>query len=574
MVLGWHYYGDDSIDEMVVRNVNVEIQVYTAGWATVYTGHESNPTYRMPSHPDSIKVRARVTHSRYEASAWSSVATVKAANVAPTVPSSISVPEAVHSGETITITWGASTDVNNNLSGYETWRAVNGGSSWTQIYQGHACSATDTVPAGTETVRYRVRAYDTKNAFSGWKTSAWVTVLPNTAPTTPAAVTIPETIYGGKSVAVSWTASTDEQGNLEGYVVERSTDGGSTWTQIYQGGELSTTNTVAFGTESVMYRIRAYDSEGLYSGYRNSAQVIVINNTAPTAPGAITVPETVFGGGCVEISWTASMDGENNLAGYALERQADGGNWTEIFRGDALSFTDTVTKGWTSVAYRVRAYDSENAYSGYTASGTRTVDNNTPPAITCEQANGTDLGVKDEGFSIIYSVGDEDGDPVTVTEAVDGVSWRTFAAEAGQNYTLAVDGETFIRLLNGAHELTVTANDGRADAVHKLTFTKEVTKATVTLEAPMEADDQITICVLSVTGSIPADAKYSVMVTNNALDDAPVWEECTAAVRTVATHIFTNQAAANGFAFNFKVEVERGESGLGGYISSIQGGFQ
>ena len=401
-----------------------------------------------------------------------------------------------------------------------------------------------------------------------------MTVLPNTAPTTPAAVTIPETIYGGKSVAVSWTASTDEQGNLEGYAVERSTDGGSTWTQIYQGGELSTTNTVAFGTESVMYRVRAYDSEGLYSGYRNSAQVIVINNTAPTAPGAITVPETVFGGGCVEISWTASMDGENNLAGYALERQADGGTWTEIFRGDALSFTDTVTKGWTSVAYRVRAYDSENAYSGYTASGARAVDNNTPPAITCEQANGTDLGVKDEGFEIAYSVSDEEGDAVTVTEFIDGAVLRTFAAVDGVENSLQLDGLSFMKVLNGTHTLAITASDQKTGAVHNLTFTKSVTAAAISLAQPMTADAPISVCVLSVTGSIPMDAKYSVMVTNNALDDEPVWEECTAAVRTGANHIFANQTAANGFAFNFKVEVERGESGLGGYISSIQGGFQ
>ena len=399
-------------------------------------------------------------------------------------------------------------------------------------------------------------------------------VITNTAPTTPAAVTIPETIYGGKSVAVSWTASTDEQGNLEGYAVERSTDGGSSWTQIYQGGELSTTNTVAFGTESVMYRVRAYDSEGLYSGYRNSAQVIVINNTAPTAPGAITVPETVFGGSCVEISWTASMDGENNLAGYALERQADGGNWTEIFRGEALSFTDTLTKGWLSVAYRVRAYDSENAYSGYTASGTRTVDNNTPPAITCEQANGTDLGVKDEGFEIAYSVSDEEGDAITVTESIDGAVLRTFAAVDGAANSLRLDGLSFMKVLNGTHTLAITASDHKASAVHNLTFTKSVTGASVTLARPMTADAPISVCVLSVLGSIPADAKYSVMVTNNALDDEPVWEDCTDTVKNGANYIFTNETAVNGFAFNFKVEVERGESGQGGYINSVQGGFQ
>ena len=50
-------------------------------------------------------------------------------------------------------------------------------------------------------------------------------------------------------MAVSWSASTDEQGNLEGYVVERSVNGGTSWTQIYQGSALSTANTVPFGAQ-------------------------------------------------------------------------------------------------------------------------------------------------------------------------------------------------------------------------------------------------------------------------------------------------------------------------------------
>ena len=90
----------------------------------------------------------------------------------------------------------------------------------------------------------------------------------------------------------------------------------------------------------------------------------------------------------------------------------------------------------------------------------------------------------------------------------------------------------------------------------------------------MEADDQITICVLSVQGSIPADAEFKVEVTNNALDDTPVWEDCTVEVKNGGNHIFANQTAANGFAFNFRVSAERGESGAGGYINSVQGGFQ
>ena len=90
----------------------------------------------------------------------------------------------------------------------------------------------------------------------------------------------------------------------------------------------------------------------------------------------------------------------------------------------------------------------------------------------------------------------------------------------------------------------------------------------------MTADAKITLCALSVIGSIPADAEYTVEVTNNALDDTPVWEDCTTQVKTGANYIFENETAANGYAFNFRISAKRGTSGVGGYITSVQGGFQ
>ncbi len=396
----------------------------------------------------------------------------------------------------------------------------------------------------------------------------------NTAPTTPASITIPESIQGGTSIKVSWSAATDKENNLEGYVVERSTDGGGTWTQVYQGSATKTTNTVPAGSATVMYRVKAYDSEGLYSSYRNSAQVSVFNNTAPGAPGGITVPENVLGGAELTVTWSAASDPDNNLTGYELERQVDGGDWAQVYKGAATSYTDTITRGWQSVNYRVRSYDAYNATSGYTTGTAQPVNNNRAPAVSCDTASGSDLGTKDAGFSIPYSVNDEDGDPVTVTEAIDGVTLRTFSANLGGNNTFAVTGDTFFKLLNGAHTLTASATDGRATTTHKLTFTKEVTEATITLAEPMAADDKITICVLSVAGDIPADADYTVEVTNNGNDDTPVWEDCTMEVRNGGNHVFENETAANGFAFNFRVSAKRGPSGQGGYISSVQGGFQ
>lgn len=399
-------------------------------------------------------------------------------------------------------------------------------------------------------------------------------VTTNTAPTTPGSITVPESIQGGSTITVSWTASTDAQNNLEGYVVERSTNGGTSWAQIYQGSALSATNTVAAGTQTVMYRVKAYDSEGLYSGYKTSGQITVINNTAPSAPASITVPNTVYGGQSNIVTWGAATDPDGDAVTYALERQIDGGDWAQIYTGSALSYTDTVTRGWTSVAYRVKAIDSRSASGPYATSPTRTVNNNLAPTVTCSQASGTNLGTKNVGFSIDYSVSDPDGDTVTVKEAIDSEVKRTFTATPGTTYTFQVTGETFMKVLNGNHALNITANDGKVDTVHKLLFKKEITSAMITLTEPVEADAKIAVCVLSVNGSIPADANFKVEVTNNGKDTTPTWEDCTTAVKTGANHVFTNNTQTNGWAFNFKVTASRGASGQGGYINSVQGGFQ
>ena len=400
------------------------------------------------------------------------------------------------------------------------------------------------------------------------------TVTTNTAPTTPGSITVPESIQGGSTITVSWTASTDAQNNLEGYVVERSTNGGTSWSQIYQGSALSATNTVPAGTQTVMYRVKAYDSDGLSSGYKTSGQITVINNTAPSAPASITVPNTVYGGQSNIVTWGAATDPDGDAVTYALERQVDGGDWSQIYTGSALSYTDTVTRGWTSVAYRVKAVDSRSASGPYATSPTRTVNNNLAPTVTCSQASGTNLGTKNTGFSIDYSVSDPDGDTVTVKEAIDGEVKRTFTATPGTTYTFQVTGETFMKVLNGDHTLTITANDTKMDTVHKLLFKKEITAAVITLTDPVEADAKIAVCVLSVNGSIPADANFEVKVTNNGKDTTPTWEDCTNAVKTGANHVFTNSTQTNGWAFNFKVTVSRGASGQGGYINSVQGGFQ
>ena len=400
------------------------------------------------------------------------------------------------------------------------------------------------------------------------------TVSTNTAPSTPGSISVPSSIMGGTNISISWAKSSDAESNLAGYKVERSTNGGSSWSQIYQGTATSTTNNVAFGTASVMYRVKAYDTEGLESGWRTSSQVTVVNNNAPSAPPSIAVPNDVKGGSTLVISWTAASDSDGNLSGYILERSTNSGStYTQVYKGNALTYTDTITKGWATVMYRVKAYDSYNAQSGYTTSTKRTVDNNTAPTITTSSA--ASLGTKSSGFTVSYSVDDVDAsDTLTVTEKLDGTTKRTYTPTRKATNSFAVTGEYFQKITNGNHTLTIYVTDGKATTTKTFTFTKAVTAASITLAQPMEADAQITLCAITVGGLIPADAVFKVEVTNNGKDSSPVWEDATTEARNGRNHLFTNQTAAKGFAFNFRVTAERGASGESGYIASIQGGFQ
>lgn len=401
------------------------------------------------------------------------------------------------------------------------------------------------------------------------------TVSTNTAPSTPWNISVPSSIMGGTNISISWAKSSDAESNLAGYKVERSTDGGWSWSRIYQGTATSTTDNVAFGTTSVMYRVKAYDTEGLESGWRTSSQVTVVNNNAPSAPPSIAVPKDVKGGSTLVISWTAASDSDGNLSGYILERSTDGGfAYMQVYKGDALTYTDTITNGWYTVMYRVKAYDTEGLESGYTTSAIRTVRYNVAPAIN---ASSTSLGEKNAPFSFAYTVTDADGDTLTVTEKLDGKTTATrtgLASGTALTFEQASTADGFLRILNGSHTIKITANDGKESTSLNATFTKSVTSASVTLTTPLAVDGDITVAILQVSGSIPNDAAFKAEATNNALDDSPVWQDVTAEVRKGMNIVFENQTASAGAAFNFRISVERGASGEGGYIDSVSGAFQ
>lgn len=279
-------------------------------------------------------------------------------------------------------------------------------------------------------------------------------------------------------------------------------------------------------------------------------------NTEGTALSIASSLQIAYLNGSAVVQWTRSPYTSNTINAYYLDTDGDvnGGSCYHTY-GSRPAFTLPST---------------------LSVSDDGSVSVNTAPTISGSYATGTNLGTKTAGFNLTYTVADADGDTVTVKEYLDNVLQRTYTATLGATNTFqCVTAANFQTVLNGAHTLKVVANDGKADsAAYTITFTKKVTKATITLASALPADDIIQVMVMTLTSSIPADANLKVLVTNNANDSSPVWEDATADIKSGVNHVFTNKTAANGFAFNFKLSVERGASDTGGYISNIGGAFE
>lgn len=291
------------------------------------------------------------------------------------------------------------------------------------------------------------------------------------------------------------------------------------------------------GTEVGFSGVSYMNTEGAKLSYFDSASKRVAYNGSSAAIWWLRSPST--GGG--NYVWFVYTDGSN------------GNGWYDNFYGVLPAFVLPST---------------------LVVSDDGTVSVNTAPTVSTD---GAALGRKNAAFAWKYTVRDADGDALTVTEKLDGKTTKTrtgVASGTALTFEQTASAAGFQKILNGNHTITVEVSDGKETVSTSATFTKAVHAASVTLAEPLAVEGDITVAVLQVTGSIPDDAKFKAEVTNNALDSSPVWQDATTEVKKGVNIVFENKTATNGAAFNFRVSVERGESGEGGYIEAVSGAFQ
>ena len=310
------------------------------------------------------------------------------------------------------------------------------------------------------------------------------------------------------------------------------------------------------------------------------------NNNVMSGSNGLSCKVFLLSGTEVGFSGVSYMNTEGAKLSYfdsASKRVAYNGSSVAIWwlRSPNTNFNDDVwsvyTDGSNGNSWYSNSYGVRPAFilpSTLVVSDDGTVSVNTAPTVSTD---GAALGRKNAAFAWKYTVRDADGDLMTVTEKLDGKTTKTrtgVASGTALTFEQTASAAGFQRILNGNHTITVEVSDGKETVSTSATFTKAVHAASVTLAEPLAVEGDITVAVLQVTGSIPDDAKFKAEVTNNALDSSPVWQDATTEVKKGVNIVFENKTATNGAAFNFRVSVERGESGTGGYIEAVSGAFQ
>lgn len=110
-----------------------------------------------------------------------------------------------------------------------------------------------------------------------------------------------------------------------------------------------------FDDEGV-YRLRVASVVGGESGHWSApSQPLVIDRTAPSVPGSVSVTE--LGGAAVRVAWTASVDARSGVASYQLARTFNGGAPVVVNTSPLLTFDDPLADGSGTYVWRVTAHD-------------------------------------------------------------------------------------------------------------------------------------------------------------------------------------------------------------------------
>src|SRR6058998_2540166 len=361
--------------------------------------------------------------------------------VAPSSPTGLVATAA--SSSQINLSWTAPADNGGSaITGYKIEKSTDGGSTWSTLVNtcGTSTRCSDTGLPHTTTFTYRVSAINSVGTGPPSTTASATTLAVAPSPPTGLAASA----SSSSQISLSWTAPMDNGGSaITGYKIERSTDGGTTWsTLVANTGNTATTysDTGLTHTTTYTYRVSAINSIGTSSASSVASATTPI--AAPSLPTGVTA--TAASSSQVGLTWTAPADnGGSAITGYKIERSTDGGStWTTLVANTgstATTYSDTGLAHGTTYTYRVSAINSigTSSSSSITSATTLAVVPSSPTGLAAASVSSSQNGLT------WTAPADNGGSAITgykIERSTDGgTTWSALVANTGSTATTYSD---------------------------------------------------------------------------------------------------------------------------------------
>lgn len=491
-------------------------------------------------------------------------------NRTPYSPGRINVPNPVRGGKAFNLSWGSASDPDGNLSGYYLEKSVDNG-SYTKIYTGSRTEYQDTVPEGSKTVRYRVRAYDSYGSTSSFTTSDIITVVNNSSPI----ISGSNYDYGAvtNDFNIQYIITDADAGDVVKVkiVVDDQTTQDFTETSLGVKKDLQVDlSKYELGKHRI--EIIAQDKAGTsYTRVYTFEKI----NTAPK----ITDTDGSLGEKNTAFSYTYQVSDNEGDPIRVIER-VNG----EVLRtvNNATQNTDltlTVTQEMlqrfkinAENTIEIEATDSKGGTSYRRKTFVRT---NFAPIISGQDA---DLGNLEKTLTYKYSVTDVENDEISVEVYLDNkIIQENTKVNANQEYTITIKDFEFLSIAYGRHALKIVASDDKGASSQRLiSFTRTAARLIMKLAKPIDTKYDAAKKVFVVPNwTVANGAVAKVEVCNNGNDKNPTWEDATSMSSAGLDFKFKNTTkTAATFGVDIRLTIEKGTSNNRSYIYGIGGAFE
>ncbi len=272
---------------------------------------------------------------------------------------------AVPGNARVTLTWSAGAWPSlSPISDYKVEYRKNGG-AWTNAKTAVSTATTIVVSKLTNGANYEFRVAAKRGSEAGSYLVTGV-VVPRTV---PGKVSKLAAVARNTSVSVTWKAPSSTGGSaLTDYVIEYSSNGGTTWSSASDGVSTDTSYTITGLVNATGYKVRvsAQNVAGIGATVK-TAKAVKPYLSLPTAPQSVkATPRNLS----VVVTWKAPKgDGGSVITDNLVEWTVDGVTWSSANAGTALTYTIPGLVNGTG--YKVRVSATNTVFFGYgTKAGT------------------------------------------------------------------------------------------------------------------------------------------------------------------------------------------------------------